>query len=146
MIELEPKRDSSDGIPEVTGLEVVPKSQDEEFNVSNIPNLKRAKSFIKGLKLEFWNSEMYRKDRMRANIRAKMAVADVVYSIRPKSGDFSDEANNARRSIHLLVEAAEAHIETVAFYTSRPEEIFYGAISDIVARRNDNSDNIVFLE
>lgn len=146
MIELEPNRDRNEGIHEISGLESFPHGgQDEVFNIADIPHLKRARSFVLGIRGEFWNLEMYKRNHALANLNARKFVADIVYGIRPESGDLSPDAMKARESIRLLMEASLDLIKAEIPYPTRVEDSYYNAMANMVRskKRQTSKSNVV---
>ena len=144
MIELYPNNRSFLIAPESTPeLSVV--SPVEEFDPTQITDLEQAEHFVRGVRNGYWSHEYYRRNRQRANIEARRAVANIVYWMRPPSGDMSSEAAQKRKAMFLVVEASDAVIKGIKPFSNRAEDNFLYTLSGIIAERNKGSDNVVGL-
>ena len=145
-VELEPNIDRSEFTSNSPNQGISNSVQDAEFDFGeDIQDLKRARQFVLGVRGEYWNLKKYKINRGIANILAEQTVADVIYAIRPTTGDMSEEANNHRRAIRLLVEASNSLIKTGVLYSRRREDTYYRQMTNIIAGERETPSNIILF-
>ena len=104
---------------------------------SEVSSFSDAETLVRDVRNAYQNDRLFRLNRKIAILKAREAMADIVYDMRPDNDDVeSAEALQIREAMHLLVGASNKVLRGSFPRPERPQDIYFESMSKIVRSKS----------